>query len=115
MTTPQSAQHMDLNERLEQHDKYLASRVRRNVGSAFTPFEQLFGILSTGHLTEYAASALCADCADVNSEVPPFSLLRKCVAVAVAGSDTGAPSRPGNAAAHSPSQASFRRRLSPAA
>jgi len=46
MTTPQSAQHMDLNERLEQHDKYLASRVRRNVGSALLhPFEQLFGIL----------------------------------------------------------------------
>jgi hypothetical protein len=53
----QSALQRDLIKRLTSPDTYLATRVARNDGLALSPFEQMFGILSTGHLTEYTATA----------------------------------------------------------
>jgi len=52
----QSALQRDLIKRLTVPDTFLANHVARNAGAAFSPFEQMFGILSTGHLTEFAAT-----------------------------------------------------------
>jgi hypothetical protein len=52
----QSALQRDLIKRLTVPDTFLATHVARNAGTAFSPFEQMFGILSTGHLTEFAAT-----------------------------------------------------------
>ena len=52
----QSALQQDLISRLKQPDTFLAARVLKHDALGFTQFEKLFGILSTGNLTEYAAT-----------------------------------------------------------